>query len=100
MRLVRLTVTARQDLAEIAEYLIENVGKVTAERVVLRIETQIDKLANNALRYRERPELGSGKRAILVGPYIAIYRITAKCVFVVRILHSARDISKDLVDEH
>jgi plasmid stabilization system protein ParE len=53
-------------------------------------------LKRDAHRYRERPELGPGRRALLIGPWIAFYRIEAETVLVLRILHSARDVKADL----
>ena len=48
------------------------------------------------MRFRERKELGSGRRAILVSPYIVFYRVVGDVVFVQRVLHGARNITADL----
>ena len=37
------------------------------------------------------------RRAILIGPYIAFYRVEAEVVFVQRILHGARHITPGLL---
>ena len=68
---VRHTHTARAGLTDIAEY----------------IEQQ------------SRPELGEGRRALLISPYIAFYRVEGGTVYVRRILHAARNITQDLLDE-
>jgi toxin ParE1/3/4 len=99
MRSVRLTASARRDLDEIAAHIDEQAGSRIAETVVLRIRASIAKLSKDALRYRPRPDLGEGRRAIRVGPYIVAYRTTENCVFVLRIVHSARDKLKELIDE-
>lgn len=67
---VRYTATATRDLRDIATYVRKEAGDVTAKRLMDRIRTKISNLGRNAMRYRERKELGEGRRAILIGPYI------------------------------
>jgi toxin ParE1/3/4 len=90
---VRYTAAAKRDLREITTYVRQEAGDVTARRLVERLRAKISKLSQDGLRYRERKELGEGRRAILIGPYIAFYRVIDDVVFVQRILHGARDIT-------
>ena len=48
------------------------------------------------MRFRERKELGSGRRAILVSPYIVFYSVADDIVFVQRMLHCAPTITSEL----
>ncbi len=96
---LRYASPAKRDLAEIADYLDKEAGPKVARTVLLRIRLHIRLLKRDAHRYRERPELGPGRRALLIGPWIAFYRIEGDTVFVQRILHSARDIKPDLFGE-
>ncbi|HKZ96432.1 MAG TPA: type II toxin-antitoxin system RelE/ParE family toxin [Hyphomicrobiaceae bacterium] len=74
-------------------------GAKVARTVLQRIRRQVRTLEHSAHRFRERPELGVGRRAMSIGPWIAFYRIEGETVFVQRILHSARDIKLGLFDE-
>ena len=65
----------------------------------LKCRLKVAKLGRDGLRYRERPELGSGRRAIPIGPYLDFYRVIGEVVFIQRILHGARDITTGLFDE-
>jgi plasmid stabilization system protein ParE len=79
--------------------LEKEAGLKVARTVLLRIRRRIQLLKRDAHRYRERRELGPGRRALLIGPWIAFYRIEGDTVFVQRILHSARNIKAALFDE-
>jgi addiction module RelE/StbE family toxin len=93
---IRYSVPARADLIEIADYLEKEAGSKVARNVVLRIRRQIRTLERNADRYRERPELGPGRRALLISPWIAFYRVETSRVVIQRILHGARNITPDM----
>ncbi len=98
MFVIRYSAPAKADLKEIADYLVQEADNRVAAAVVKRIRTHVRTLARDAPPYRERQELGRGRRAILIGPYIAFYRIQENTVFVLRILHSARDIKPKLFE--
>ncbi len=95
---IRYTAPAKADLVNIANYLEREAGARVATAVIKRIRLQIKTLERDAPRYRERPELGAGRRAVLIGPYLGFYRIEANTVFVLRVLHSARDIKPKLFE--
>lgn len=96
---VRYTHTARADLTKIADYIEQQSGPAVAKGVIKRIRGKVRSLARDGLRYRLRPELGEGRRALLISPYIAFYRVDGNTVHVQRILHGARNITKELLDE-
>lgn len=93
---IRYSALAKADLAEIADYLEREAGPKIARGVIRRIRRQIRMLERDANRYRERAELGPGRRALLIGPWIAFYRVETNLVLVQRVLHSARNITPDL----
>jgi toxin ParE1/3/4 len=99
MREVRYTASAKRDLRDIAEYVGQETGNAVTKALLVRIRTKVAKLSRDGLRYRERPELGVGRRAILIGPYIAFYRVVGDKVFVQRVLHGARDITEAMFEE-
>jgi addiction module RelE/StbE family toxin len=94
--LIRYSAPAKADLFEIADYLEKEAGSKVAKAIIQRIRRQIRTLERDAHRYRERSELGPGRRALLIGPWIAFYRIESDTVFVQRVLHSARNIKPTL----
>lgn len=96
---IRFSKPATRDLVQIADYLEKEAGIRTAKGVLARIRRQIKTLERDALRYRERMELGRGRRAILIGPYLAFYRGEGDIVFIQRILHGARNIKLSLFKE-
>jgi toxin ParE1/3/4 len=99
MRPIRYAEPARRDLEDIADYLEKEAGAGVAGIVLQRIRRQVRTLETNAHRSRERPELGEGRRALLIGPWIAFYRVEGDAVFVQRILHSARNVKPALFEE-
>lgn len=96
---LRYSSAAQRDLGEIANYLEQQAGTTVATKVLGRIRRQALTLRRDAHRYRERVELGEGRRALLVGAYIVFNRIEADTVFIQRILHSARQIEPRLFEE-
>jgi plasmid stabilization system protein ParE len=96
---LRYTEPAQDDLIGIANYLEQQAGSAIAVNVLRRIRARILSLKRDAHRYRERPELGAGRRALLIGPYIAFYTIIGSTVYVQRILHCARQIKPELFEK-
>ena len=96
---VRYSALAKADIIEIADYLDRVAGARVAKSVIQRIRHKIRSLERDAARYRERPELGAGRRALLIGPYLAFYRIEGTSVIVQRVLHSAHDIKPENLGE-
>ena len=92
---VRLTSAARRDLEEIFDFVSKEASRATAVKLIARIDASISKLRVHAMRFRERKELGAGRRANLVSPYIVFYRVVGDVVFVQRVLHGARNITAE-----
>ena len=99
MTRVRFSGPAKSDLSDIANFLENEAGARVARTVLQRIRRHVRTLERDAHRYRERSELGVGRRAVLIGPYIAFYRIDGDTVLILRILHNARNITPKLFEE-
>ena len=95
---IRYSPSARNDLGDIAEYLEREASAKIAKAILSRIRRHVKTLERDALRYRERRELGEGRRAHLIGPDIAFYRGDSEAVLILRILHASRDIKSKLLD--
>ena len=85
---------AEQDLIEILAYGIENWGEKLAESMNLKITEQLETLYFSPNRTKKKGSLGTREMLISDSPYRAIIQIDeeAKRVFILRILHTSRNI--------
>ena len=85
---------AEQDLIEILAYGIENWGEQLAESMYLKITDQLETLYFSPNRTKKKGSLGTREMLISDSPYRAIIQIDedAKRVFILRILHTSRNI--------
>jgi plasmid stabilization system protein ParE len=85
-------------LGDIYEYIaVDNPS--AAERLLNRIEKDLGTLAKQPLlgRIPRDPDIARlGYRYLIIGEYLAFYRIEPPVVLVYRILHGARDYSEIL----
>ena len=85
---------AEQDLIEILAYGIEKWGEKLAESMYLKITEQLETLYFSPNRTKKKGSLGTREMLISDSPYRAIIQIDeeVKRVFILRILHSSRNI--------
>ena len=85
---------AEQDLIEILAYGIENWGEKLAESMYLKITDQLETLYFSPNRTKKQGSLGTREMLIVDSPYRAIIQIEEdrKQVFILRILHTSRNI--------
>ena len=85
---------AEQDLIEILAYGIETWGEKLAEKMYLKITEQLETLYFSPKRTKIKGSLGTREMLISDSPYSAIIQIDegAKRVFILRILHTSRNI--------
>ena len=85
---------AEQDLIEILAYGIENWGENLAEKMYLKITEQLETLYFSPNRTKKKGSLGTREMLIVDSPYRAIIHIDEekKQVFILRILHTSRNI--------
>jgi toxin ParE1/3/4 len=91
MRIARLSDQAKNDLAEIWEYIAEE-SPSSADRLIQRLVRQYKSLAENPGMGRLRAELRPGLRSFPVGNYLMFYRPIPEGIAVLRIIHGARDL--------
>jgi toxin ParE1/3/4 len=87
---VILSALAEQDLESIADYIAVD-SPTRAESFVDELLVQCQRIAQNPLGYRLRPELLEGVRSCAYGNYVIFFDVDAEDIVVVRILHGARD---------
>ena len=85
---------AEQDLIDILAYGIENWGEQLAESMYLKITDQLETLYFSPNRTKKKGSLGTREMLISDSPYRAIIKIyeEKKHVFILRILHTSRNI--------
>lgn len=91
MKRAELSELAEGDLADIW-VLIATDDIDTADRFVDALRAQAQRLAEQPLMGRERPEFGKQVRSFPHGQYLVIYRPIAEGIAVARIVHGARDL--------
>lgn len=82
---------ARQDLAEILEYIARD-KPLAAENWVITIEERCRLIASTPEFGEKRPEYGPEIRSSVVGRYVIFYRPVEDGIEVVRVITGDRDI--------
>lgn len=83
---------AEQDILDNWRYLAEQASTLVADRQLKSIEATCHSLTKMPFRGRPRGELRPGLRSVLVGSYVAFYRVAATTIDIVRVVHQRRDI--------
>jgi toxin ParE1/3/4 len=87
---------ARADLDDIWFHVaIEN--PVGADRLIDRIVARSQRLAEHPKLGPARPEIAPEARALVIGDYLALYRVDGSEAEIVRVIHGARQL-KGLFD--
>ena len=96
---VEITAVAETDVEELWEYIAkENID--AADSFILHIEEQIGRLEIFPLRCPLLPEneqLGTDYRHFLHGTYRIIFKITGSKVIILRVLHMARMLDREML---
>ncbi|WEK04771.1 MAG: type II toxin-antitoxin system RelE/ParE family toxin [Candidatus Devosia phytovorans] len=96
MRLeVRESFAAKQDRQDIWLY-IANDSVRAADDIIDSIIAVSQRAGDYPESGQPRPELGDGIRSIPLGNYVIYYRLLPRAVFVLRILHAARNAKEAL----
>ena len=95
-RPVSLTRRALQDFEEILIYSYRQWGETQRDRYAHDINRALTIIGDNPHVGRARDDLPSGYRAFPVEQHVIVYRVTARAVSVLRIVHSRMDIGQAL----
>jgi toxin ParE1/3/4 len=82
---------AEHDLEEIADYIADDNPR-RALSFVRELRAHCARVAAAPLAWPARPEAGLDVRSSVHGRYVIFFRVTGDGLFVVRVLHGARDI--------
>jgi len=84
---------ARADLFDIAGYISEN-NPSAADRLLTRFSERFEQLAERPLLGRPRFDIRPDIRSVPIDRYVIFYRPVRDGIEVVRVLHSARDVTR------
>jgi toxin ParE1/3/4 len=91
MNQFRVTAAARADLDEIWFYIAQD-DAAAADKFIQAVINKFPKLAAWPEIGRQREELSSRLRSLVVGQYVIFYRPLENGIEIVRVLHGARDL--------
>ena len=99
MARVIVSTVARSDLHRVVDYLEEHAGRTIALRYALRFDAAFDRIAACPDSGSPRPALGVGTRMVIVDPYLIFYEHVEDrgIVSVLRIVHSHRNVTRDMI---
>ncbi len=86
------------DLDAITEYYAEH-NPDAGIRLLDEIAARCRQLANQPRQGRPRSDLGAGIRTVVVRQYVVFFRASANGIDVLRVLHGARDITREMFEE-
>jgi toxin ParE1/3/4 len=98
---VDITASAEADIAEIWDYIAQDDAD-SATAFILRLEEHIGTLESFPERCPLVPEneiLGTAYRHLLFGQYRTIFRIIGAKVIVLRVIHGARLLDTEVLEE-
>jgi toxin ParE1/3/4 len=88
---------ARRDLIDIISFLSRNAGIAVARRYSAKFSGALKRLATMPASGSPRAALGPDARVLSIHPYIVVYDYAAEHVVVLRIIHTRRNVTRDLV---
>ena len=88
--MLRIVISPRgeSDIVDIAAYTLVMWGDKQMSRYVAALHARFGGLARFPDTGRRRDELGRGYRSVVQGSHIVFYRVTARNLVIVRILHT------------
>lgn len=94
-RRLKVTDAAQGDLYDIWSFIAGD-SPEAADKLLTAITNQFDRLLEFPELGRQRTELLPSLRSIAEKKYVIFYRLTARYVEIVRVLHGARDLRRIL----
>lgn len=90
------TPRAHADLTDIWLYIGAD-NPNAADRVLDAIQGRLSRLLDHPRTGLLREDIGPGIRRVVIGQYLAFYRVTEDTVDVLRVLHGKREIDRDMM---
>ena len=96
MSAYRLLAKAEADYRDIGRYTQRTWGPEQRRTYLIGLVAAFQRLADNPELGRLRPDLRTGLRSYVQGQHVIFYRIGPTTVEILRILHHARDVRRNL----
>jgi toxin ParE1/3/4 len=93
----KLTPAAKEDLIDVWNYTLEKWGLPQAEKYLLGIETQLEKLADNPDLGKHRREIHSGYYSFPVNKHVVFYLKAVDHIQIIGILPCRMDVDSRLL---
>lgn len=90
----RLLATSAARAREIVLYLRDDAGLAIAKRWAARLRDKASSIGDAPDAFALDPELGPGRRRLVVGPYLIVYEAQDTRVLIVGVVHGARDLRR------
>ncbi len=94
---VELLKPALEELSEIADFHMREVGPVSAQKITDKLIDGIERLTDHPFScpFVADDELKKqGYRSLIIGKYICIYKVIEDTIFIYHIVHGAREYTK------
>lgn len=89
--LLTIAPAAKADLKDIYQYGLRQWGQAKSDRYLEALKGTFWSLTEQPLMGTERPELLAGIRSFPAESHVLFYRVTARSVEIIRVLHSRQD---------
>ena len=93
------TQAAVSDLRSIREYTLETWGEFQEQEYLDALWKKFEEILTDPQRWRYRNDLFPGCQIAAQGKHVILFRIDGDVLQIVRILHSAMDFRRHLLDE-
>jgi toxin ParE1/3/4 len=95
---VTRTSRAEEDLIEIWLYVSQE-NPAAADRLLDRIDARLQQLSSMPLSGSQRGDLLPGVRHLVIGNFLAFYRVDETGVVIARVMHGMRNITPEDLEE-
>jgi plasmid stabilization system protein ParE len=92
---LRLSPHVPGDLEEIADYIAQDSSR-EAIRLLREFRSRMKEIAKQQALYQLRPEIGTGARLAVMGPYVILFRIRSNAVRIERVVHGSLNLLRML----
>lgn len=91
MASVTFSPKARQDLIDIGDFIARD-SRANAQRFIVRLQDQCQRIGNAPLSYPSREDLAPGLRMAPLGRYVIFFRVMGDAVRIERVLQGAHNL--------
>lgn len=95
---LRITKAAGSDMRSIRRYTLKTWGAEQEQKYIDQLWDKIQAISENPSRHRLRNDLFPGCRSAREGKHVILFQVADDTLTIVRVLHTAMDIPRQLND--